>query len=157
MYRPSDTAESGVWSERIGADRTEIFLNNAKPQELVRWFHRKYGGTISDVPTIPAFETLDFRWELIREEVGELFEEMHPWPGTERDLTRIAHEAGDVLAVVLGLFVEIGVDAEGVLRELTRSNMTKDYAGDGQKPTKGDGFRPADLSALVPSGGGTDG
>ena len=92
-------------------------------QELVRDFHRKKGVTIHHTPTVPTFELVNLRRSLIREEMLEVLEAL-----SYRRLPEIAKELADVLYVVFGTAVSLGIDLKPVFLEVHRANMTKDYS-----------------------------
>lgn len=92
---------------------------NEMQADLVE-FHRKFGCTINQAPTIPDEKTKELRKKLIEEEVKELFE------GIDTDnLVEIADGIADVLYVVLGTAVSYGIDIAPIFREVHRSNMSK--------------------------------
>lgn len=112
----------------------------------VRKFHRKFRiPTRWDLgPGLPSEETKALRVRLVREEVEELIEAIE-----EGDVVKIAHEAVDVLYVVVGLLVTYGVSIGPVWRLVHRANMRKEPDPDGGKIRKPEGWEPADVRSEI--------
>lgn len=98
-------------------------------------------------------DSLDARVMLITEELLELMEPVMKLNGgiTKKDmLVSQADAIADLLYVVLGTAVHMGVDIEPVFDEVHRSNMTKvaekDSAG---KIKKGPGYVPPDIERAM--------
>jgi predicted HAD superfamily Cof-like phosphohydrolase len=128
------------------SDTRRRFIHSRPLQERVRYFHKKFDGTVRDEPYEPTYWQVQHRSDLIREEWQELDAEL----GRSRpDLTFIAHEAADLLIVLYGLAVELGFDLNEVAHAVMDANMTKDYAGPDCKPTKGENFVPANVRSVV--------
>lgn len=115
-----------------------------KNQDKVRHFHRLFGYVVSNVPTVTAMKTRLIREALIYEECKELSDELY---STRPDLSKIAHEAADLMYVLYGLAVECGFDLDEVFALVHEANMTKDKpASAAEKTPKGEGFVPADAA-----------
>lgn len=123
------------------------------PQQLVNEFHERFALPRSSAPTIdvpPALANL--RNNLLREEARELIEACDAG-----DLTAIADGIADVLYVVYGTAVTYGLDADALLREVHRSNMSK-LDANGQalhredgKILKGPNYSPPQLDLVIAS------
>lgn len=100
------------------------------PHDQVLEFHERF-----EMPIDGGFtdEILDRRWTLINEEVDELFEEFYP-TAKEIDHKKMTKELADVLYVVYGTAIELGLPLKEVFDEVHRSNMTK--LGEDGKPIK---------------------
>lgn len=98
-----------------------------KMQEQVLEFQRAMGQPVNGVAIPLPGSRKDVRIELIREEfIDELI------PALEADdMVETADAAIDILYVVLGLLVEMGIDAEVLFDEVQRSNMSK-FGADGK-------------------------
>lgn len=135
-----------------------------KEQTMVKEFHEAFGCVVNETPTVPDFETMCLRLELIREEVEELraegfgvyetfFDQMQQ--GNKPNLVKIADALGDILYVVYGTAVSCGIDMEPIFAEIHRSNMSK-LQPDGTvlrredgKVLKPDTYSPANLEAIL--------
>lgn len=135
-----------------------------KEQSMVKEFHEAFGCVVNETPTVPDFETMCLRLDLIREEVEELrrdgfgvYEMLNneKYEGREPNLTAIADALGDILYVVYGTAVSCGIDMEPIVAEIHRSNMSK-VQPDGTvlrredgKILKPDTYSPANLEAIL--------
>jgi phosphoribosyl-ATP pyrophosphohydrolase len=89
-------------------------------QDQVRVFHEAMGQPApSTIQALPE-ERKAVRIELIREEFEELKDAL-----AADDLVETCDAAIDILYVVFGLLVEMGVDATPLFQEVQRSNMSK--------------------------------
>lgn len=120
-------------------------------QQMVRDFHLKYGAPVRTVPTlIPAKDRLR-RARLIVSEAAEFLE-----AADKDDLVEMTDALADLLVVVYGAAVELGVDLEPVFAEVQRSNMSKNGGKDvGGKILKGPGFVPPDIAGQLRAQGWT--
>ncbi len=118
---------------------------------LVLEFHRAFGLPLAEMPTVDVEDALlALRNRLLLEESAELVR------ATEaRDLLGIADGIADVLYVVYGTAVTFGLDADALVREVHRSNMSKlDLDGrpilraDG-KVLKGPSYEPPRLGPII--------
>lgn len=114
-------------------------------------FHTKFGLKVrSSPPTRDDYEqemesiahdgqtTLrQFRINLIREECNELIEALE-----SKSLPEVAHEAADLIYVVLGTMVSLGVRMTPIWALVHAANMGK--ARGHLKPIKPEGWEPAD-------------
>jgi predicted HAD superfamily Cof-like phosphohydrolase len=123
---------------------------NATPQEMVREFALKFGLPMRHLsPSELSPERRKLRLELILEELVELFDasgaEIQLSPGEEAsageylndalrvgDITspeyniiEMADALGDLIYVVYGMAVEMGIDLDAVVTEIHKSNMSK--------------------------------
>ncbi len=120
-------------------------------QQLVTEFHEVFDLPRSNTPTtdIPARLT-QLRNDLLREEARELIDACDAG-----DLIKIADGIADVLYVVYGTAVTYGLDADALLREVHRSNMSKlDEHGnpvrrDDGKILKGANYSPPQLDRVI--------
>lgn len=110
-----------------------------KWQILVMDFHLKFGYEVYKKPTYLNIQSLNFRIELMKEELNELIISMY-----KGDMIGIADGLGDLLYVVIGTGVSCGIDLNPVFYEIHRSNMSKDVSKSGiKKAIKGKNyFRP---------------
>lgn len=108
--------------------------------ELVQEFHTKFGVPFD--PRMVSVVVKDLRQDLIWEEANEL--------GLALDngnRVGVADALGDLIYVVIGAAETWGIDIDRVVREIHRSNMTKEGGGrraDG-KILKGPNYSPPDL------------
>lgn len=99
-------------------------------------------------------ELMSFRLRLISEELAELETELDPLfddvDGKLRapNIVNVAAEITDLLYVVMGLAVVLGIDVEPVLLEIQRANMSKEPNGD-DKPTKPEGWTPPNVRGII--------
>lgn len=114
-------------------------------QKMVREFHKAIGVAAPDSPTLTEMKS-GLRVDLILEEANEFREavEQNDWP-------EMIDAIGDLLYVVYGAAVEMGVDMEPFFREIHRTNMAKTggpIREDG-KLLKPKGWRPPDIQGLL--------
>lgn len=92
--------------------------------EKVLDFNQKFGVTVHDTPQPTIFDDdkhlVNLRMDLIREEVKELEEAVE-----EKDILETVDALGDILYVVYGMGVSIGVDLDEAFRLIHDSNMSK--------------------------------
>jgi hypothetical protein len=115
-------------------------------------FHKTYGAYIGSFrsPCLPAQERCELRYSLIREELEEFKEacEHHDFVGAVDGLI-------DLLYVVFGSCVELGIEPKLLFDEVHRSNMSKLMPDgtvkrrDDGKILKGPDFFKPDLEALL--------
>ena len=146
----SFAANLGITAEdNLANYHARVFASHPN-QDLVRHWHRLFGYVVSDVPTVTERKTRLVRDALLFEEFEELSHELNT---TVPDLSKIAHEAADLMFVLYGLAVECGFDLNAAFREVYRANMTKDRSDDpSEKATKGERFVPADTGKVIPRG-----
>lgn len=116
------------------------------PQALVRDFHEKFNLPRADFPDLGTARERVLRGYLLDEEVGELLEALE-----EGDLAHIAREMADVLYIVYGSAVTMGIDLEDVFEEVHRANMTKvgGRINEAGKLTKPPGWQPLDIESII--------
>lgn len=119
-------------------------MNDA--QRMVQEFHKQFEIHVSPTPSIPDEPTQLLRKRLIQEEFDELQEAMQ-----EKDLPSIAKELADLLYVVYGTAVSLGIDMEPVFQEVHRSNMSKvgGHKREDGKWVKPPTYSPAQLDDLL--------
>lgn len=118
--------------------------------ESVKCFHLRFGAPISPRPTMLDTQARMRRLALIGEEYRELTEAL----GAE-DLVEAADAIADLLYVVYGTAVEMGLPADKLVSEVHRSNMTK--LGEDGKPIlrsdgkilKGPNYEPPDIRGVL--------
>ena len=117
-------------------------------QEMVKEFHKKFGFTINDNPTV-----VDTKLGLVRhnhtlEEMSELEQAI-----LKGDIIKIADALGDLLYFIYGTGVAYGIPLGVVFEEIHRSNMSKDRPDPTQyvdaKAVKGENYTPPDLTSLL--------
>jgi len=113
---------------------------------MVQEFHEQFDIHVSPTPSIPDEPTRNLRKRLIQEELEELQEAMQ-----EKDLPSIAKELADLLYVVYGTAVSLGIDMEPVFQEVHRSNMSKvgGYKREDGKWVKPPTYSPALLDGII--------
>ena len=118
-------------------------------QRMVKQFHEKYDAPARSAPTMIDAKDRLRRARLIFTEASEFIE-----AADRGDFVEMVDALADLLVVVYGAAVEMGVDLEPVFAEVHRSNMSKDGGIDaGGKILKGPGFRPPDiLGELIKQG-----
>ena len=85
------------------------------------------------------------RIRLILEELAELSAALQ-----KEDIEEVCKETADLLYVVFGLAVQMGLPIDRIFSEVHRSNMTKESIKDkGGKIVKGVNYSPANLSAII--------
>jgi predicted HAD superfamily Cof-like phosphohydrolase len=120
---------------------------------MVQEFHKQFEIHVSPTPSIPDEPTQLLRKRLIQEEFDELQEAMR-----EKDLSSIAKELADLLYVVYGTAVSLGIDMEPVFQEVHRSNMSKvgGHKREDGKWVKPPTYSPAQLDDLLAAQMGSD-
>jgi predicted HAD superfamily Cof-like phosphohydrolase len=115
-------------------------------QKMVLEFHNQFDIHVSPTPSIPDEPTRMLRKRLIQEEFEELQEAMD-----EKSLPSIAKELADLLYVVYGTAISMGIDMEPVFKEVHRSNMSKvgGYKREDGKWVKPPTYSPASLDCIV--------
>jgi len=93
-------------------------------QQLVMEFHKKFGHTNNNKPTLTNKELNKFRENLLDEEIQELKDAINAG-----DLVEIADALGDALYVIFGTCCSHGIDIEPIFEEVHRSNMSKSSSG----------------------------
>ena len=116
--------------------------------ENVKDFHRQFG---HEIGAGMSHDLIRFRSLLVHEEWQELNHAMDT-----RISEDMAGEAADLVYVVVGLCIAVGIDFERAWNEVHRANMEKIPLRDDtgrlrprKKPTKPEGWRPPDLTLAV--------
>lgn len=134
--------------------------------ERLREFHRAIGLTPPARPTVPDADVLALRRTLVTEEYAETEAEFAALAArvaagevlSAGDLTPLAHELADLLYVTYGALDLLGIDADAVLAEIHRANLSKASGprrADG-KQLKPEGWRPADVRGVIAALGSRD-
>ncbi len=114
-------------------------------QQMVRAFHEKYGSPIGECPRQISPKDRLRRARLIFSEAAEFIE-----AADQDDMVEMVDALADLLVVVYGAAVELGVDLEPVFAEVHRSNMSKNGGKDaGGKILKGPGWSPPDIAGCL--------
>jgi predicted HAD superfamily Cof-like phosphohydrolase len=113
-------------------------------------FMNTFGQEVKTSPEFPDNDTVALRYELIREELEELYHAMG-----EKDLVEVADALTDILYVTYGAGHAFGIDLDACFDEVQRSNMSKlgadgkpIYREDG-KILKGPNYFAPDLTPFV--------
>lgn len=88
--------------------------------EMVKEFHRIFGVDIGEKPGFLSKERQALRTKLMREELKEYTDAIKA-----KDLLEAADALADLLYVVYGTAIEHGFNADDLVREVHRSNMSK--------------------------------
>ena len=119
-------------------------------QQAIEHFHRIYEQPISRVTSWPKPERINMRVELIIEELFELQDAVD-----SNDMIETADALGDLIYVIFGMAIELGIPMGYVLRSIQRSNMSKldadgkpIYRDDG-KILKGPNFQEPDIEFVL--------
>lgn len=118
--------------------------------QAVRAFHLTYGQPVGKKPTMLSKGRLALRKRLIEEEYAEFLESVE-----EGDLVNAAKELSDLIYVVQGTAVEMGIDLDAVFEAVHESNMSK-LDDDGQpifredgKVLKGNNYFEPDIKSVL--------
>ena len=120
------------------------------PFEKVKEFHKAFGQPVGESPQFLTDDRIALRRTLIEEEYEEFLQAIY-----DGDLVNAAKEVTDLLYVVYGTAVEMGIDIDSVFDEVHSSNMSKlDENGkaifrDDGKVLKSDRYRPADVASVM--------
>jgi predicted HAD superfamily Cof-like phosphohydrolase len=113
-------------------------------------FMNTFGQEVKTSPEFPDIDTVALRYELIKEELDELYHAMG-----EKDLVEVADALTDILYVTYGAGHAFGIDLDACFDEVQRSNMSKlgadgkpIYREDG-KILKGPNYFAPDLTPFV--------
>lgn len=118
--------------------------------EKVKQFMEAFGQEVPARATFPDEETMQLRLKLIAEEVSEFAESVQ-----EGDLVNASKELADILYVVYGAGLAMGINLDQVFHDVHNSNMSKlgadgkpVYREDG-KVIKGPNYTKPDLSWVI--------
>lgn len=120
------------------------------PHNLVMEWHEKYNVPIGARPAMLTPERLKLRLDLIDEERLELDEAIEA-----DDLIELADALGDMVYVIYGMAIELGINLSSVMNEIQASNMSK--LGEDGKPIfredgkvlKGPSYHPPRISRVL--------
>ncbi|OKL50048.1 GNAT family N-acetyltransferase [Boudabousia marimammalium] len=131
----------GRWHGPISGQNVPVVLADAnRPDDLVRQFHQVYGLPVVDAPDAST-DRIHMRMGLILEETAELVGAAYGQEAREliesawvkalesddgtRDIVEIADALADIVYVVYGAALELGIDLPAVLSQVQASNMSK--------------------------------
>ena len=118
--------------------------------EDVKTFMKTFGQMVRTKPQFPDEETMQLRYDLIKEELNELEQAMKT-----KDLKEVADALTDILYVTYGAGYAYGIDLDRCFKEVQRANMSK-LGKDGKpiyndrgKVMKGPNYLPPNLKQFV--------
>ena len=88
--------------------------------EDVKTFMKTFGQMVRTKPQFPDEETMQLRYDLIKEELDELEQAMKT-----KDLKEVADALSDILYVAYGAGCAYGIDLDKCFKEVQRANMSK--------------------------------
>ena len=116
----------------------------------VKKFMEKFGQEIKEKASFPDDRITSLRYDLIKEELGELKEAMD-----KKDIKEVADALTDILYVTYGAGHAFGIDLDKCFEEVQNSNMSK-LGSDGKpiyndkgKVMKGPNYFKPDLRKFV--------
>lgn len=101
--------------------------------EKVKQFMEAFGQEVPARATFPDEETMQLRLKLIAEEVAEFAESVQ-----EQDIVNASKELADILYVVYGAGLAMGINLDQVFHDVHNSNMSK-LGADGKPVYREDG------------------
>ena len=118
--------------------------------ESVKKFMEIFGQEIKEKASFPSDKIIALRYDLIKEELGELKEAID-----KKDIKEVADALTDILYVTYGAGHAFGIDLDKCFEEVQNSNMSK--LGEDGKPIyneagkvmKGPNYFKPDLSKFV--------
>ena len=118
--------------------------------QKVKTFMQTFGQEVKSKPSFSSEKINDLRYNLIKEELGELKQAME-----DKDLLEVADALTDILYVTYGAGIAFGIDLDKCFEEVQNSNMSK-LGVDGKpiyneagKVMKGPNYFKPDLSKFV--------
>ena len=118
--------------------------------EDVKTFMKTFGQIIRTKPQFPDEETMQLRYDLIKEELNELEQAMKT-----KNLKEIADALTDILYVTYGAGYAYGINLDKCFKEVQRANMSK-LGNDGKpiynekgKVMKGPNYSEPNLKQFV--------
>ena len=118
--------------------------------ESVKKFMETFGQEIKEKASFPNDKITSLRYELIKEELGELKEAIN-----KKDIKEVADALTDILYVTYGAGHAFGIDLDKCFEEVQNSNMSK-LGNDGRpiyndkgKVMKGPNYFKPNLSKFV--------
>ena len=118
--------------------------------ESVRKFMETFGQEIKEKASFPNEKITSLRYDLIKEELGELKEAID-----NRDIKEVADALTDILYVTYGAGHAFGINLDNCFKELQNSNMSKlgldgkPIYNDKGKVMKGSDYFKPDLTKFV--------
>ena len=88
--------------------------------EYVKTFMKTFGQMVRTKPQFPDEETMQLRYDLIKEELDELEQAMKT-----KDLKEVADALTDILYVAYGAGYAYGINLDTCFKEVQRANMSK--------------------------------
>ena len=88
--------------------------------EDVKTFMKTFGQIVRTEPQFPDEDTMQLRYDLIKEELNELEQAMKA-----KDLKEVADALTDILYVAYGAGYAYGIDLDKCFKEVQRANMSK--------------------------------
>ena len=88
--------------------------------EDVKKFMKTFGQIVRTKPQFPDEETMQLRYDLIKEELNELEQAMKT-----KDLKEVADALTDILYVTYGAGYAYGINLDKCFKEVQRANMSK--------------------------------
>ena len=88
--------------------------------ENVKTFMKTFGQIVRTEPQFPDEDTMQLRYDLIKEELNELEQAMKA-----KDLKEVADALTDILYVTYGAGYAYGIDLDKCFKEVQRANMSK--------------------------------
>ena len=118
--------------------------------EDVKTFMKTFGQMVRTKPQFPNEETIQLRFDLIKEELDELEQAMKT-----KDLKEVADALTDILYVTYGAGYAYGINLDKCFKEVQRANMSK-LGSDGKpifndkgKVMKGPNYSKPNLKQFV--------
>ena len=118
--------------------------------QKVKTFMQTFGQEVKSKPSFSSEKINDLRYNLIKEELGELKQAMD-----DKDLLEVADALTDILYLTYGAGIAFGIDLDKCFEEVQNSNMSK-LGVDGKpiyneagKVMKGPNYFKPDLSKFV--------
>ena len=88
--------------------------------EDVKTFMKTFGQMVRTKPQFPDEETMQLRYDLIKEELNELEQAMKT-----KDLKEVADALTDIIYVTYGAGYAYGINLDECFKEVQRANMSK--------------------------------
>ena len=88
--------------------------------EDVKTFMKTFGQMVRTKPQFPDEDTMQLRYDLIKEELNELEQAMKT-----KDLKEVADALTDILYVTYGAGYAYGINLDKCFKEVQRANMSK--------------------------------
>ena len=88
--------------------------------QKVKTFMQTFGQEVKSKPSFSTEKITDLRYNLIKEELGELKQAMD-----DKDLLEVADALTDILYVTYGAGIAFGIDLDKCFEEVQNSNMSK--------------------------------